>query len=275
MGSNALCAVDQGFALRRARRLAKKTLMSETSPDWSGLLDTIRKTVFFPVHPAGWPFVAIFAVSAAILGMVWAPLGWIGLILTLWCVFFFRNPKRAVPTRDGLVVSPGCGRVVAVVPDQKLPPELDRASDGGPNFTRISIFLSVFDVHINRIPIAGTVVQTAYRPGKFLNAAVDKASTDNEMSATLLRVTDGKKDVDVAFVQIAGWVARRIVNDLVPEQTVKTGQHMGLIRFGSRIDVYVPDYAVPMVCVGQSVVEGETVLADLKSKEKPRESEII
>lgn len=249
--------------------------MTETTPDWSGLLDTIRKTVLVPVHPAGWPFIAIFAVVAALLAMMWTPLGWIGLVLTLWCVFFFRNPKRAVPARDGLVVSPGCGRVVAVATDQKLPAELDRAMDTGPNFTRISIFLSVFDVHVNRTPIAGTVVQTAYRPGKFLNAAVDKASLDNEMSATLLRVTDAKKDVDVAFVQIAGWVARRIINDLKPDQVVKTGEHMGLIRFGSRIDVYVPDYAVPMVAVGQSAIEGETILADLRSKEKPREANIL
>ncbi|NBX66775.1 MAG: phosphatidylserine decarboxylase [Proteobacteria bacterium] len=249
--------------------------MTDTSPDLSGLLDTIRKTVFVPVHPAGWPFVAAFAVASALLAMVWSALGWIGLLLTIWCIYFFRNPVRAVPKRDGLVVSPGCGRVVAVVPDQSLPPELDRAADTGPNFTRISIFLSVFDVHVNRAPIAGTVVQTAYRPGKFLNAALDKASTDNEMSATLLKVTDGKKDVDVAFVQIAGWVARRIINDLSAGQNVKTGQHMGLIRFGSRIDVYVPDYAVPMVAVGQRAIEGETILADLRSKEKQREAEMI
>ncbi len=178
--------------------------MTETTPDFSGLLDTIRKTVLVPVHAAGWPFIAAFAVGAAVLGMVWEPLGWIGLLLTLWCIYFFRNPVRAVPQRDGLVISPACGRVVAIVTDQHLPPELDRAMDTGPNFTRISVFLSVFDVHVNRTPIAGTVVQTAYRPGKFLNAALDKASTDNEMSATLLNVTDGKKEIDDAFVQIAG-----------------------------------------------------------------------
>lgn len=249
--------------------------MTETTPDLSGLLDTIRRTVLVPVHPAGWPFIAAFAAAAALLGMMWTPLGWVGLLLTLWCIYFFRNPVRAVPEREGLVVSPGCGRVVAVVPDQNLPAELDRAADTGPNFTRISIFLSVFDVHVNRTPIAGTVVQTAYRPGKFLNAALDKASTDNEMSATLLKVADGKKEIEVAFVQIAGWVARRIINNLASGQTVKTGEHMGLIRFGSRIDVYVPDYAVPMVAVGQRAIEGETVLADLKSKEKPREAEMI
>lgn len=249
--------------------------MSENTPGWADLLATIKKTLCPPIHSAGWPFIAAFAAIAAVLGMVLAPLGWIGLIVTIWCVYFFRNPLRAVPQREGLVVSPGCGRVVAVVTDQKLPPELDRATDGGPNFTRISIFLSVFDVHVNRTPIAGTVVQTAYRPGKFLNAALDKASLDNEMSATLLRVQDGQKDVDIAFVQIAGWVARRIINNLVPNQVVKTGEHMGLIRFGSRIDVYVPDYAIPMVAVGQTAIEGETILADLRSIEKPRIADVF
>lgn len=249
--------------------------MSNDTPNWSDLLDTIRTTVCLPVHPAGWPFIAAFAAIAAVLGMIWAPLGWIGLILTLWCLYFFRNPKRAVPKGAGLVVSPGCGLVVAVTPDQKLPEELDRASDGGPNFTRISIFLSVFDVHVNRTPIAGHVIQTAYRPGRFLNAALDKASTDNEMSATLLRVQNGSREVEVAFVQIAGWVARRIINTLTPEQAVKTGEVMGLIRFGSRIDVYVPDGAVPLVAVGQRAIEGETILADLNGQGAPREAEIL
>ncbi|MCB1538268.1 MAG: phosphatidylserine decarboxylase family protein [Rhodospirillales bacterium] len=246
--------------------------MTQTNDHWSDLLATIRKTVIFPVNPAGWPFVAAFAVGAAVLGFIATPLGWIGLVLTLWCLYFFRDPVRATPAREGLVVSPGCGRVVAVTPDVQLPPELDRAMDTGFNFTRISVFLSVFDVHVNRVPVTGEVTQTAYRPGKFLNAALDKASTDNEMSATLLKVKNGTKDVDVAFVQIAGWVARRIVNELAPGRQVRTGERMGLIRFGSRIDVYVPDGCVPMVSVGQSVIEGETVLADFKSKEKPREA---
>jgi phosphatidylserine decarboxylase len=242
-----------------------------TNGHWSDLFETIRKTLFIPINPAGWPFIFLFAFVSILLALWHESLGWIGLVLTLWCLFFFRDPNRVVPSREGLVVSPGCGRVVAVVPDQKLPPELNQAMDGGPNFTRISIFLSVFDVHVNRIPIAGEVVQTVYRPGVFLNAALDKASTDNEMSATLLRVKNGDKDVDVAFVQIAGWVARRIINQLTPGQTVRTGQRMGLIRFGSRIDVYVPDNCVPMVAVGQNAIEGETVLADFRSTETPRE----
>ncbi len=249
-------------------------MTNENASHWSDLYETIRRTVFLPINPAGWPFIAAFAVASILLAILAEPLGWMGLVLTLWCLFFFRDPHRVIPTRAGLVVSPGCGRVVAVVPDVKLPPELDRAMDTGPNFTRISVFLSVFDVHVNRVPIDGEVVQTAYRPGKFVNAAIDKASTDNEMSATLLKARNGEKDVDVVFVQIAGWVARRIINDLAPGQIVRTGQRMGLIRFGSRIDVYVPDDCVPMVAVGQTVIEGETVLADFRSTDKAREGEV-
>lgn len=245
--------------------------MTQTHNTWADLFATIRKTVFLPINPAGWPFITAFALATIVLALIWEGLGVIGLVLTLWCVFFFRDPHRMTPDREGLVISSASGKVVAVKTDVSLPDELqDDALDDGDNFTCISVFLSVFDVHVNRVPIAGRVVKTAYRPGKFLNAALDKASSDNEMSATLLRVSDNKKDIDVAFVQIAGWVARRIINDLTPEQDVKTGERMGLIRFGSRVDVYVPKHAVPMVIVGQTVIEGESVLADLKSKEKPR-----
>ncbi|HEY8963640.1 MAG TPA: phosphatidylserine decarboxylase [Alphaproteobacteria bacterium] len=249
--------------------------MNEKEHSWSDLFATIHKTVMVPTNPAGWPFILGFAVVSVILAMMSEVLGAIGLVLTLWCLYFFRDPKRVTPVREGLIISPACGTVVAVVPDQTLPIELDQGLDNGPNFWRISIFLSVFDVHVNRNPIDGVVKQIAYRPGKFLNAALDKASTDNEMSATLLRVQDGKGEVDVAYVQIAGWVARRIINQLSVGQTVKAGQHMGLIRFGSRIDVYVPDHCVPTVVVGQSTIEGETVLADFKSKEKARVGEVL
>lgn len=249
--------------------------MSENEHSWSDLFATIKKTVLVPINPDGWPFIAAFAVVAILLAMVSEVLGMVGLILTVWCLYFFRDPARVTPTREGLVVSPACGTVVMVVPNQPLPIELDQGLDLGPNFTRISIFLSVFDVHVNRNPIAGRVVQTVYRAGKFLNAALDKASTDNEMSATLLRVNDGKQEVDVAYVQIAGWVARRIINRLQVGQEVKTGQHMGHIRFGSRIDVYAPSDAGVMVAVGQSAIEGETVLFDFKSKEKPRTGEVV
>jgi len=249
--------------------------MTEKDTSWTDLFATIHKTVMIPTNPAGWPFILGFAITSVILAMIEGWLGAIGLVLTLWCLYFFRDPNRVTPTREGLVISPACGTVVSVVPDVTLPPELDQALDSGPNFTRISVFLSVFDVHVQRNPFPGTVKQISYRPGKFLNAALDKASTDNEMSATLLRVNNGKQDVDLAYVQIAGWVARRIINDLTVGQTVRAGQHMGLIRFGSRVDVYVPDGCVSLVSVGQSVIEGETVLADFKSKEKPRTGEVV
>jgi len=249
--------------------------MNENEAHWSYLFATIRKTVFLPINPAGWPFITIFAVVSVLLALMSSYLGILGLLLTLWCIFFFRDPLRTTPDREGLVISPACGTVVAVTPDVTLPPELDQAIDSGPNFTRISVFLSVFDVHVNRNPYPGTVKQIAYRPGKFLNAALDKASTDNEMSATLLRIQNGKDEADLAYVQIAGWVARRIINQLTVGQTVRAGQHMGLIRFGSRIDVYVPDGCVPMVIPGQKTIEGETVLADFKSKEKPRSGGVV
>lgn len=246
-----------------------------TQNSWANLFETIRKTVFLPINSAGWPFIFAFAFATIILALIWDVLGVIGLVLTLWCLYFFRDPHRIVPAREGLVISSASGKVVAVKHGVTLPHELDKALDDSESFTCISVFLSVFDVHVNRVPMAGRVIQTAYRPGKFLNAALDKASSDNEMSATLLRVEDGKKEYDVAFVQIAGWVARRIINNLTPDQIVQTGERMGLIRFGSRVDVYVPSHAVPMVVVGQTVIEGESVLADLKSKEKPRTGVVI
>lgn len=245
--------------------------MTDTHNTWADLFATIRKTVFLPINPAGWPFITAFAIATVILALIWEGLGVMGLVLTLWCVFFFRDPHRMTPDREGLVISSASGKVVAVKKGVSLPLELqDDALNNEDTYTCISVFLSVFDVHVNRVPIGGRVVKTAYRSGKFLNAALDKASLDNEMSATLLRVNDAKGEIDVAFVQIAGWVARRIINDLKPDQTVRTGERMGLIRFGSRVDVYVPAHAVPMVIVGQTVIEGESVLADLKSKEKPR-----
>lgn len=250
-------------------------MSTDTQNTWTDLFETIRKTVFLPINPAGWPFILAFALATILLALLWDVLGVIGLVLTLWCLYFFRDPHRIVPNREGLIISSASGKVVAVKQGVSLPPELDKALDDDENFTCISVFLSVFDVHVNRVPVAGQVVQTAYRPGKFLNAALDKASSDNEMSATLLRIQDGKKEYDVAFVQIAGWVARRIINNLKPDQVVQTGERMGLIRFGSRVDVYVPAHAVPMVAVGQTVIEGESVLADLKSKEKPRAGVVI
>jgi phosphatidylserine decarboxylase len=223
------------------------------------LLETI-KAVLVPVHAAGWMFIAIFAIVSVILTMLWAPFGWIGLIATAWCVYFFRDPNRVTPIREGLIVSPADGVVQKIV---KCPPpaELDM---GIGERTRISIFLNVFDVHVNRIPMEGSISKMHYHPGKFFNAALDKASEENERQLIQITTPDG---LTLGVVQIAGLVARRILCDIKEGQSVKTGERFGIIRFGSRVDVYLPVDATPLVIEGQRAVGGETLLADLKSGE--------
>ncbi|HEX6979624.1 MAG TPA: phosphatidylserine decarboxylase [Alphaproteobacteria bacterium] len=225
------------------------------------------KSVVAPIHPAGYPFIAIAAAGAVILGWIWPPLGWIGAAATAWVTYFFRDPDRVTPTRPGLIVSPADGRVQPIV-RAVPPPELGM---GDRELTRVSIFLNIFDVHVNRVPADGEVVAVHYRPGKFINAALDKASEDNERMAVRLRMPDGR---ETAFVQIAGLVARRIVCELKPGQVVKSGSRFGLIRFGSRLDVYLPDGVAPLVVAGQRAVAGETVLADLTSGEPARIGEV-
>lgn len=225
------------------------------------------KTVIVPINRAGWPFVAGFAVVAAILATIAEPLGWIGLVLTLWCAYFFRDPDRVTPSRSGLLVSPADG-LVQMITSAVPPPELGM---GDTPRTRISIFLNVFDVHINRVPADGIIEAVEYHPGKFLNASLDKASEDNERMAVSMRLPDGR---ELAFVQIAGLVARRIVCNLKPEQAVRAGERYGLIRFGSRTDIYLPEGVAPLVIVGQRAVGGETVLADLTSDESVRQGEV-
>ena len=217
---------------------------------------TALDTVLVPIHRAGWPFIGAFAVVAVLLASLWAPLGWLGLIATAWCVYFFRDPPRAVPQRAGLVVSPGDGRV-SMIAMAAPPPELGMSTA---SMLRISIFLNVFNVHVNRVPIDGVVEKAAYHPGSFLNASLDKASEENERMAARLRLSDGR---ELAFVQIAGLVARRIVSTLADGQTVSTGERYGLIRFGSRVDVYLPQGTDTKVLLGQKVVAGETILAEL------------
>jgi phosphatidylserine decarboxylase len=210
-------------------------------------------TVLYPINRAGWPFIAAFAAVTLIFFTVWSFLGWIGLVLTIWCVYFFRDPPRTVPLRKGLMVSPADGRVTMIVPAVP-PPELAMGPDP---LLRISIFLNVFNVHVNRVPIGGTVITAAYHPGKFLSASMDKASDVNERAAVRLRLDDGK---EIAFVQIAGLVARRIVTTLRDGQEVRTG----------RTDIYLPRDAQPLVVVGQTAIGGETVLADFASDEPAR-----
>lgn len=218
-----------------------------------------------PIHRAGWPFIALFFVVSVVLGFAAAPLFWIGLVATGWCVYFFRDPPRMTPLRPGLVVAPADGRV-QWVGRARPPAELGL---GEAELTRISIFLNIFDVHINRIPIDGTVTQLDYHPGKFLNAALDKASEDNERQSVLIETGDGRR---LGVVQIAGLIARRIVCDLKAGQQVRAGERFGLIRFGSRTDLFLPDGVAPLVAVGQRAVGGETVFADMTSTEGPREA---
>jgi phosphatidylserine decarboxylase len=229
-------------------------------------MDAIR-SVLVPIHGEGWRFIAFFAVATMLLFLVWTPLGWIGVVLTTWCAYFFRNPDRITPQRDGLVVSPADG-IVQMITDAVPPPELDM---GDAPMTRISVFMNVFNVHVNRIPVNGIITALAYHPGKFLNATLDKASEDNERQAVRMTTDQGK---DIAFVQIAGLVARRIMCDLTTDQQVSAGTRFGLIRFGSRVDVYLDDSMTPMVVVGQTAVAGETVIADDKADEPAREGQL-
>ena len=228
---------------------------------------SLTKYLWFPVNREGWPFVALFAVVALLLGQLWGPLGWLGALLTCWCAWFFRDPDRVTPVRDGLVISPADG-VVQLLGMAPPPRELDMGDE--PRM-RISVFMSVFSVHINRIPVDGKVVKTAYQPGRFLDASLDKASADNERMSVRLARADGR---ELAFVQIAGLVARRIKCDLIDGQEVRAGQRFGLIRFGSRVDVYLPDGVAPLVALGQSIIAGETVLADLDAAEAARQGEV-
>ena len=210
------------------------------------------------IHREGWRFIAIFALLTVALCWVWASFWMIGGLLTLGCAYFFRDPPRVPPPRPGLVVSPGDGLIVAIAPALPVP----EFGFGDRPLTRISIFLSVFNVHINRIPVDGVVASQVYRPGRFVNAALDKASLDNECNAVAIRMAGGGA---VGVVQIAGLIARRIVTWIKPGQPVLAGERYGLIRFGSRMDVYLPPGSVPLVAVGQTMVGGETVLADLNS----------
>lgn len=224
------------------------------------------RSVIVPIHRAGWPFIGIALVAAVVLGLLWGPLFWLGLLAAAYCAYFFRDPPRVTPTRVGLVIAPADGLVQPIV-RAVPPPELEL---GDEPLTRVSIFLNVFNVHINRVPVDGTVTALSYRPGKFVNAALDKASEDNERMAVKVTTYDG---VDIGFVQIAGLVARRIVCNLKADEPLRAGQVFGLIRFGSRMDVYLPDGVAPLVAPYQTTVAGETVIADLQSDEAARQGE--
>ena len=214
------------------------------------MIDTVLK----PMHPEGYKFVAAFAAVTLVLFWIWDPLGWLGLGLTVWCYYFFRDPKRAVPQNAGLLVSPADG-VVSLIEHAVPPAELGLGPEA---LVRVSVFMSVFNCHVNRAPIAGRITAVADRPGTFVNASLDKASTDNESNALAIEMADGRT---IAVVQIAGLVARRIMCWKKPGDSVRTGERFGLIRFGSRLDVYLPAGVEPQVVLGQTMVAGETVIA--------------
>ncbi|BBU56726.1 MULTISPECIES: phosphatidylserine decarboxylase [Mameliella] len=223
----------------------------------------MRDTFIKPMHPEGRRFVAVFAVFAAALFLVSSVLGWVGVGLTIWCYYFFRDPARVTPSREGLIVSPADG-VVSLIEKAVPPPELGMTDQP---LTRVSVFMSVFNCHVNRAPVAGRISAIAYRPGKFFNASLDKASADNERNSLCIDMADGRQ---IAVVQIAGLVARRIVCFSAQGDVLATGERFGLIRFGSRLDVYLPDGVQPLVALGQTMIAGETVLADLASDEPAR-----
>jgi phosphatidylserine decarboxylase len=223
--------------------------------------DSIRETMV-PIHKEGYPFIVVTAILTVVLAHLWSPLGWIGAIVTVWMCFFFRDPVRVIPVRDGLLVAPADGRVSAIV--ASVPPaELDL---GDTPRQRISIFMNVFDCHVNRSPVGGRVTRLVYTPGLFVNADLDKASEDNERSAIVIETAVAK----IGVVQIAGLVARRIVSFVKEGDTLATGERFGLIRFGSRVDVYLPPGTLALVGLGQRAVAGETVLADLTASEPMR-----
>ena len=215
-----------------------------------------------PIHPQGMPFIGAFALATLILFWVWSPLGWIGLLLTVWCTYFFRDPPRVTPVRDGIVVSPADGRV-SLIANSVPPLELELGERPLP---RISVFMSVFDCHVNRAPAGGKIERIVYRAGKFLNADLDKASEDNERNGVVIATQNGR----IGVVQIAGLVARRILCFVREGETIGTGDRFGMIRFGSRLDIYLPEGSRPLVAEGQTAIAGETVLADLKGAEPSR-----
>ncbi|MBI2585383.1 MAG: phosphatidylserine decarboxylase [Rhodospirillales bacterium] len=219
------------------------------------------------IHKAGWPFILLFAAAAVAAGFVSEPLGYVGAVLTAWCAYFFRDPDRVTPTRDGLIVSAADGAVQLI--DRASPPE-ELGMGNGARW-RVAVFMNVFDVHVNRIPADGTVAALRYRPGRFVNASLDKLSEGNERQSLRLTMADGR---DLAVVQIAGLIARRIVCDVVEGQAVEAGERFGMIRFGSRVDVYLPAEVEPLVAVGQRAIAGETVLADVRAQEPARAAEV-
>jgi phosphatidylserine decarboxylase len=221
------------------------------------VINSIRAQ-FVPIHPQGYPFIGGFALASLILFWLWPPLGWLGTVATLWCAYFFRDPPRVTPTREGIVIAPADGRISRVA-DAVPPKEL---AIGERPLLRVSIFMSVFDCHVNRSPLAGRIERIIYRQGAFISADLDKASESNERNAFVIATAGGAR---LAVIQIAGLVARRIVPFVRQGDTIGAGERIGMIRFGSRVDVYLPLGTRVLVSEGQTAIAGETVLAELGS----------
>ena len=223
---------------------------------------------FVPIHPDGHKFVAIAAIVAVLGFLLSNVLGLLLFIIVAYVAYFFRDPERIVPQQAGLIIAAADGRV-SMIEEISPPEELGL----GPDMRlKVSIFLSVFDVHINRAPVSGEIIEKIYTPGLFLNADLDKASEDNERSSLIIETIDGKK---IAVVAIAGLIARRIIDFVEKGQRIGVGERFGLIRFGSRVDVYLPQGTIPLVAVGQTAIGGETVIADLSQNDPARETRAI
>ena len=220
------------------------------------VIDSIRSQ-FVPIHRDGYMFIGIFALASLILFVIWSPLGWLGTLATAWCAFFFRDPPRVTPVGDRLLVAPADGKVSLVT--NAIPPRELASSLGERPVPRVSIFMSVFDCHVNRSPASGRIERMVYTPGKFINADLDKASEDNERNSLVI-ACGGER---IGVVQIAGLIARRIVPFVREGNVISAGERIGLIRFGSRLDVYLPEGVRPLVAEGQTAIAGETVIADL------------
>ena len=230
------------------------------------IIDSIKTSMLVPIHSAGIPFIAIFAILTVIMGWFWSPLYFFGLVLTLWCIYFFRNPVRVTPILSGtnknnLIISPADGRVIEI---SKITPDEEIGLPLG-NWTRVCVFMNVFDVHVNRSPMLGKIFYKNYIPGSFFNASLDKASSENESLILGMETENGKK---IAFVQIAGLVARRIICDVGIGSSLKAGEVFGLIRFGSRVDIYFPSDVSVMVLKGQKMIAGETIIGDFTKSSK-------
>jgi len=217
------------------------------------------KLASFSIHKEGYKFILIFALVTAVFGLMSNFLGLIGLVATIWCIFFFRDPERVIPVEENVIVSPADGVVTRVEYGVNGPDDLGY---GGQKFNKISVFLNVFNVHVNRVPLSGTITKVRYKAGKFLSANAEEAGTENERNSVVVKAKDG---TEIIFVQVAGLVARRIISELKEGQEVKTGDRYGIIRFGSRADIYLPEEVSIKTLVGQTMIGGETIIAKISS----------